>query len=558
MSDPASSVSVSFDVPATMRDGTVLVADVYTPAAGDGPWPTLLLRTPYGKGTVVETAWSGIDPVKAARSGFVVVIQDVRGRHASGGAWEPLQHEGEDGFDTVEWAATLPGSNGRVGLFGGSYCGNTQWQAAVARPPSLVAMAPLMTWSDPADGLYSRGGAMELGLVLPWSLLTGADDVARRLGDDPTLGDRIEAIVEEYDHLLVDGYTRPGEVVRQHDVPEIGTLRAATLGAVRDDPADLSGRQGDAGVPAFHTAGWFDLFLQGTLDNHRATTERGVETRLVIGPWTHEDFGDAAGELSFGLRAGRETPFVHPVGRWEDAQLAWLRRHLEPASEPPPVEDDPPVRVFVMGRNEWRNEESWPPQGVEEVAWFLRADGGLSVEAPTMSQEPITYFYDLGHPVPTVGGATLMTSDFPSGPRDQRVVEARTDVVSFTSDVLTEDLEVAGRVLAHLHAQSSASAADWVVRLCDVHPDGRSINVCDGVTRVGEAHAADEHAVDLWSTHQVFLAGHRVRIDVANSSFPRWDLARGEDGTGVGAETARVFTDAARPSRIVLPVRTVT
>jgi predicted acyl esterase len=204
MSEPTAiprQVTVTFDVPVPMRDGVSLAADVYTPS--DGPAPVLLMRTPYGKDTFAENAWAGVDPVAAAKSGFIVVIQDTRGRFASGGDWAPLTHDAQDGYDTVEWAARLPGATGRVGMFGGSYSGNTQWQAALAGPPSLAAIAPLMTWSDPLDGLYARGGAAELGLALPWSLLTGADDVARRFPTDAV--SRVDAIVDELDDLGATG-----------------------------------------------------------------------------------------------------------------------------------------------------------------------------------------------------------------------------------------------------------------------------------------------------------------------------------------------------------------
>src|SRR4051812_43986673 len=164
-------VSVQLDVPARMRDGVTLKADIYRPFSG-GPWPTLLCRTPYGKHVLSETAWNGIDPLRAAADGFMVVIQDTRGRFSSGGQWQPLINERLDGFDTIEWAAHLPESNGDVGMFGGSYCGNTQWMPVFERPPALRAIAPMMTWGDPMDGLFARGGALELGLLLPWSLLT--------------------------------------------------------------------------------------------------------------------------------------------------------------------------------------------------------------------------------------------------------------------------------------------------------------------------------------------------------------------------------------------------
>jgi putative CocE/NonD family hydrolase len=554
-----SSIGIEFDVAATMRDGVVLACDVYRPGTARGSWPTLVVRTPYGKGLLLENAWNGLDPVAAARSGFLVVIQDTRGRFRSEGDWDPLRDDGEDGVDSVAWAARLPGSNGRVGMFGGSYCGNTQWQAALGGAPALQAIAPLMTWADPADGLYSRGGATELGSSLPWALVTGADDVARRLLE-PMLGHRVEAIIDDLDRLSERGFRRStaehGEMLRRHDVREVGTLRVAAGGAIDHDPADISGRQPCIGIPTFHTGGWYDIFLQGTLDNYQAMVEEGLEARLVIGPWTHLDFGDAAGELSFGARASRESPAVHPAGRWAEVQLAWFRRHLDPHPETERSADDPPIRIFVMGRNEWRSESVWPPPDVKESKWFLRPEGVLSPRAVVDDHPPIAYAYDLSDPVPTVGGHTLITAAFPAGPMDQREVESRSDVITFTSDPLTADLEVAGRIYAHMHATSSASSADWVVRLCDVHPDGRSINVCDGVVRVGDAQSVDPLTVDLWSTSMVFLAGHRIRVDVANSSFPRWDRPPARNATPSYSPTAaQVFVDGRRPSFVVLPVR---
>jgi uncharacterized protein len=545
MPEPITSVTVTFDLPATMRDGVTLAADVYTPAPGDGPWPVLLMRTPYGKNTSVENAWSGLDAVAVARAGFIVVIQDTRGRFDSGGDWKPLTDDGRDGPDSVEWAARLPHSNGRVGMFGGSYSGNTQWQAALAGPPSLAAIAPLMTWADPLDGLYARGGATELGLALPWTLLTGADDVFRRYRDTGTEEARIGAILDEVDRLCVDGFWRrePAELVQRHDVRELGTLRVAALGATDAEPADIAGRQSGAGVPSFHTGGWFDLFLQGTLDNYQAMVSHGLEARLIVGPWSHTNFGDAG----FGIRAGRESPVVHPAGTWIGSQLSWLGTHLN--DDPPPA-DDPPVRIFVMGRNQWRSESAWPPPDARNVEWFLHADGVLAPRPPGPGDQSVTYTYDLTDPVPTVGGNTLITSDVPPGPLDQRAVESRPDVVSFTSAVLEDDLEVGGRVLAFLHADSSARAVDWVVRLCDVHPDGRSLNVCDGILRTA---GSGPHRIDLWSTSMVFLAGHRLRVDVTNSSFPRWDRAPAD--CEYRTEHARLLVDAAHPSRLVLPAR---
>lgn len=554
MSESSGSIEVVFDVPVPMRDGVVLAADVYSPSAAPAPLPVLLLRTPYGKHTVPETAWTGIDPVAVARSGFVVVVQDTRGRFASGGEWEPLHHEASDGADSVEWAAALPGSNGRVGLFGGSYSGSTAWQAALAQPSGLAAMSVLMTWADPRDGLYSRGGALELGLDLPWSLVTGIDDVVRRFGEDASLVTRVEAMLDEFDQLRDVGFwSPPAGVLGRHEVRDIGSLAAAGAPA-SPDPADLSGRQPLAGVPTLHSAGWFDIFLQGTLDNHQAMVAAGLESTLVVGPWSHENFGNVQGELDLGIRAARDSPAVVPDGgSWAEAQLSWLRGQLDPEDgQEPPL---PAVRIFVMGRNEWRSEPAWPPAEARDVELFLHPDGSLSRDEPVGSATPMTYTYDLADPVPTVGGNTFITPAHPAGPMDQRAIETRPDVLTFTSEVLTEDLEVTGRVLAHLVVASSAPTADWVVRLCDVHPDGRSFNVCDGVARVASGQSHHRHTVDLWSTSMVFLAGHRIRVQVTNSSFPRWDRAPAATGDAAHVpHEARVVSDREQPSTIVLPV----
>lgn len=559
MTPRATSLSVQFDVPVRMRDGVALAADVYAPASNTGPWPVLLMRTPYGKNTYVENAWSGFDPVAVARSGFMVVIQDTRGRFASEGQWAPLSDDALDGFDSVEWAAGLPGSNGRVGMFGGSYSGNTQWQAVVAGAPTLTAIAPLMTWADPLEGLYARGGAAELGLALPWTLMTGLDDVVRRFEGTATLPGRVGAIFDEIDRLSDRGFwLQPSEhaqMLRHHELRELGTLRVANEGARRTEPADVSGWQSHSGVPAFHTGGWFDLFLQGTLDNYRATIERGLEARLVVGPWSHANFGDTVGDVNFGIRASRDSPAVHPVGPWIDAQVTWLRSHLDPTSSTAERADDPPVRIFVMGRNTWRSEEVWPPADTRDVQWFLHADGVFSPDSPASDTAPLSYTYDLSNPVPTVGGNTYMTSDFPAGPLDQHAVETRTDVLSFTSGPLTADIEVTGRIHAYLHATSSAPSVDWVVRLCDVHTDGRSINVCDGIIRTQDASSRGPHVIDLWSTSMAFLKGHQIRVDVANSSFPRWDRTPANPTEGHRAQRAQLFVDADHPSWITLPIR---
>ncbi len=521
MSTMAGGVRIAFDVPAVMRDGVTLRANVYRPA-GEGPWPTLLLRTPYRKDLFGEIAWCGIDPVEAARRGFLVVVQDTRGRHASDGAWDPLGFEAQDGYDAIEWAATLPGSNGHVGTYGGSYGGGTQWLPAIERPPSLAAISPLMTWSEPLDGLFARGGALELGLTVRWTLTTGLDHLARTGAGE----DALDALVGDIDRLGDGGdvhWQLPVEspaALRRHGVPDLGGLGVLTDPAIAER-CRVAGRHALVEVPSFHVGGWHDCFLQGTLDNYAAMVANGRPARLLVGPWTHGHFADPIGELRHGLRAGRDAE-VHPHGDVKDLQLAWLREQL--------VEDfdaelpEAPVRIFVMGRDEWRDEQEWPPARAVRERWFLRTDGSLDREAPAAAAASSEFVSDPADPVPTVGGPTVMWPAYPPGPLDQAAVEARPDVLVFTSEPLAAELEVTGRVRVVLHAESSAPSADWVARLCDVHPDGRSFNLCDGIARV--AAGAEEPGrveIDLWSTSNVFLAGHRLRVHVTSSSFPRWE-----------------------------------
>jgi putative CocE/NonD family hydrolase len=550
-------VTVEHDVPARMRDGVVLRANVYRPA-GEGPWPTLLNRTPYDKET--GPALALLDPVRAARRGFMVVVQDTRGRFASDGEWSPFQFERRDGYDSVEWAAGLPGSNGRVGMYGDSYMGSTQWMAAVEQPPSLAAISPAVTWRDPLDGVFARGGAVELGLMLPWSLQTGADHLAKQRFSAAELERRVSALIDDHDRLPTDGYwelpVHELAVLRRHGVPEPGTIR------VLDEPdvaswCSVEGLHERVTVPSFHTGGWHDIFTQGTLDNYVAMTALGRPARLVMGGWTHYlPCADPFGELTFGLRANRFGIPAHPHGDVNDEQLAWLRRQLDPDATD--ADEAPPVRIFVMGRNRWRDETSWPLARARTERWRLHADGTLSPQPPDADAQPSKYRYDPADPAPTLGGQTVMMAAYPPGPYDQARIESREDVLVFTSEPLEQELEVTGRVTVVLHAVSSAPSSDWVARLCDVHPDGRSYNLCDGIVRVHDG--ADELRrieIDLWSTANAFLPGHRLRVHVTSSNFPRWDrnLNTG-DQRAARFETARqrVHHDAERASWIELPV----
>ncbi|MGO4250277.1 CocE/NonD family hydrolase [Paenarthrobacter sp. RAF54_2] len=554
-SGAAVSVLVEFNVPARMRDGVVLRADVYRPT-GDGRWPTLVVRTPYDKGAITENAWNGISPTEAAQRGFIVVVQDVRGRHASDGVWEPLRHEGRDGADTVAWAAELPGSSGRVGMIGGSYCGNTQLLAALEQPSALKAITPLMTWSDPCNGLVARGGAVELANATSWPLFAGFDWLSRIGLTDGEEAERADALISDIDRLAEDGYwglpVNELPVLRRHAPPPFVEL-AAVNEIEATQHMRIAGSHERIEVPSLFTTGWFDSSGQGTLDNYMAMRSIGRETRLIVGPWSHVDFMNMVGERDFGIMSMRDAA-AYPHGGWNEEVLAFLRHHLV---DDAPAGDVAPVQLFVMGRNEWRNEESWPLERARMEQWNLHSDGGLSTVAPVSDESPSELVYDPADPVPTYGGHNNI-SPFPRGPIDQAPIEARSDVLVFTSEALEEDLEVTGRIRVRLNVQSSAPSTDWVARLCDVEPDGRSINLSDGIVRIDRgADERREIEIDLWSTSNVFLAGHRLRVQITNSCFPRWDrnLNTGNqcDARFVTAQQ-RLYHDAARPSYIELPV----
>ncbi|APE38329.1 X-Pro dipeptidyl-peptidase [Nocardia mangyaensis] len=554
-----SQVAISFDVSVPMRDGVILRADVYRPT-GPGPWPVLVQRTPYDKAS--PQAAAQLDILKAVRRGYIVVQQDTRGRFASDGEWLPWAHEHQDGYDTVEWAATLPDSNGNVGMFGGSYTGNTQWSAAVAGAPHLRAIAPQITWSDPADGIFFRGGAIEHGLNLWWSLMTAAGQYPKVAVDSGELFARLGATISDFDRLAEVTYwempSGAAPALTRTNLPDIGTRRALRDSSSMAE-ARVAGRHGEVTVPSLNVGGWYDVFLQGTLDNYIAAREQGHLTRLIVGPWEHlHDLNprpERAGMVNYGL--GSMAP-PSGDGTMTGIQLDWFDQFLP--NEPVETEPDPGVDIFVMGLNQWRHEQQWPLARATDTEFFLHPGGQLSTAAPTADVASSSYVYDPADPVPTTGGALVMASDFLPGAFDQQAVESRADVLVFTSDPLQQDLEITGRVSATLFAATDGPSTDWVVRLCEVDERGTSLNIVDGITRIDtESGRVDEHTIDLWSTSIVIKAGHRLRVQVTSSNFPRWDrnLNTGEDpAVAVEHRVAqqKIFHDTARPSRLVLPV----
>ena len=539
---------IEYDVEVPMRDGVVLRADVYRPM-GDGPFPVIVTRTPYNRTSSIEI--SHLDPWAAVRLGFIAVVQDTRGRFASDGdgPWKPFVGEDLDGADTIEWAARLPGSSGRVGMWGMSYLGNVQWQAASRRPPSLGAIVPTMTWRDPDDGLATRGGAKELGVSRFWGLLTGFDVVVRaHSGDELRLSERLASMVKDFDDLAGRTYwelpTESDPVLERHGAPSFSPVETRSA-------ANVVPLVDAVHVPSLNIGGWFDIFLQGTIDNFVEVRKHTV-SKLVIGPWCHVNHAPFQGELDFGVASdgsAQGSPAWIPGMAFD-----WLRKHV---STDAPAIPDRAVRIFVMGANEWRDEDEWPLARAVDTPHFLAADGSLSAR-PASEYTSSNYTYDPRDPVPTRGGGTLLAG-FPAGAFDQAPVESRDDVLVFTSEVLDDDVEVTGRVTATLFVESDAPTTDWVVRLCDVHPDGRSYNVTDGIARVRmEPEVAQVVTVDLWSTSMLFKQGHRIRVQVTSSCFPRWDrnlnALDGQESGAMHVAKQTIYLGGSTGSFITLPL----
>ena len=490
------SLSLERDVPVTMRDGTVLAADVWRAAA---PGPVLLQRTAYDKGELVVAAHhAGLDPLRAVAAGFTVVIQDVRGRFASEGEFSPFLQEAADGADTIAWVRDQPFCDGRVLTYGTSYNGALQLLAAAEAPEGLVALSATETASPFHDGLTRIGGAVSLSFLAAWA----ANDLAPvALARRAAAGEDVAQPAADLDARRRD----PLGAVRRlaaGDLGALGVLVPALEGWLAGPPP--AGSFGDPGVPSLHTGGWYDLFVEGTL---AAFADAGDDARLVVGPWAHGVTGSRVGERDFGPDAPQSALDLTAV------QLDFFRAVLDDR-----LADVPRVRVFVMGEDRWRAEETWPPARMAPQRRFLRPDGALASEA---GEGALELRHDPADPVPTTGGAIVCDPALGvPGPADRRAVEARPDVVSYTTPPLAADLELMGPVRATLHTRSTQPAGDWCVALVDVAPDGPALGICDGVVR----GRGDRHELLVGSTAIRIAAGHRLRVDVSCSNFPRIDV----------------------------------
>lgn len=521
-------VLIEHKLPVPMPDGVTLLADRYAPRTG-GPWPLILVRSPYGRSGFGLQFGSLF-----AERGFQVLVQSVRGTFGSGGRFDPFRHDRADGQATLAWLRQQPWYSGQLALMGPSYLGFVQWALARDAGAELKALVPHITASEFRGQTYA-GGAFSLDTALSWAHLIHVQErsplrlIAAQLG-------AVRKLKPIFNHLplnevdtLVTG--KPVHFLQDwlvHDAPEDPWWNAA----------DFSASVPEVTAPVHLVGGWYDLFLPWMLKDYLALRRAGHQPYLTLGPWVHNSLGGMGAAL-------RES-------------LAWFKAHLQGDKS---QLREAPVRLFVMGANTWREFPEWPPPGFKPQRWHLHAGRALSPTPPSAS-EPDRYRYDPADPTPSVGGA-LLTKE--AGVRDNRALEQRPDVLTYTSPALEQDLEVIGPVRAELFVRSSLAHTDFFVRLCDVEPSGKSINLCDGLLRLVPGQPAAEPdgtlrvAIDLWPTAHRFLKGHRVRLQVSSGAHPRF--AR-NPGTGEPLGTAKrlvaadqtVFHDPDHPSALFLPI----
>jgi putative CocE/NonD family hydrolase len=543
-----------------MHDGVLLRADVYRPDA-PGRVPAVLGRTPYDR-TFGPTPPAILDPERTVAAGIALVCMDVRGRHESEGEFYPFSTEGPDGYDSVEWVAAQRWCDGAVAMAGRSYTAATQWLAAATQPPHLRAIVPIAIGSNYFDGWVYQGGAFQLGFNLFWvQIMAGR---GKRL--------RME---EQYMHLPLAS----APLVEQS--PGGRFYRDWLEHPVLDDywrALSIDAGYGDVRVPAFNVGGWYDIFLGGTLENFaRMRSEGGSararsHTRLLIGPWAHGSTYGAYPDHSF------EAFSPHDSVDLLAAQLEFFGEQLLDREVQEP---EAAVRIFVMGANRWREESDWPLARAVQERWFLHSDGDAAATGGLLSRaapadEPADAFsFDPRDPAPTIGGPTSLPGRFMrtnAGPLDQRPLEGRRDVLVYTSEPLSADLEVTGPLSVTLHAVTSARDADFVAKLCDVEPNGFSRILAEGVLRASFRDGLGRrctvvpgrpyrYTIDLMATSNVFGAGHRIRLLITSSSFPRFDRNAGTGGAPgevreeyLRAAEQTFFHDAARASSLLLPV----
>jgi len=562
-------VTVERDVALTMSDGVSLYADIYRPA-GDGPYPVILIRIPYDKRQSENITYA--HPSWYARHGYIVVCQDTRGRYASEGEWYPFLNEADDGRETIEWAAQLPGTTGKVGMYGFSYGGVTQLLPALHRPPGLAAICPGMTASQYYDGWTYNQGAFALGFAASWALSLGIASAARR-GDEAAVGGYASAFSAALDWhwvLPIDSYPQlQGEDTRyffdwlEHPSYDEYWHRWS----IGEDYSRLD-------VPGLHIAGWYDVFLSGTVKNFvgmrkgsGSQASRNAQ-KLVIGPWYHIPWKPLVGQ-------NEQAASAMVVDDW---QLQWFDLHLK--GKPSGILNSP-VTLWLMGEDRWIDLPDWPDPNAAPARMYLHSggransalgDGGLSWEAP-LSEPSDVFTYDPATPIKSHGGhSCCFPTIAPMGPADQSESEQWHSMLVYTSEPLPGYLVLIGDASVVLYAATDALDTDWTARLCVVDELGVSTNIQEGIVRARyreslseptllEPNRIYEYAISIGPVGIRVRAGNRIRLDVSSSDFPQWDRNMNTGGSlghhGIVEScvaTQVVLHDSQHPSHPVLPV----
>jgi putative CocE/NonD family hydrolase len=559
-------VVVQRGVEATMRDGVSLRADIYRPKQ-EGRYPVLLQRTPYNKANGADFG------MRAAEAGYVAIIQDVRGRFTSEGEWYPFKWESQDGFDTVEWAAALPYANGKVGMWGGSYVGATQMLAAIAHPPHLAGILPVVTASNYHSNWTYQGGAFEQWFNESWTSGLAQDTLNRKMqGETNALTGAWKLPLSVYPI-----FNSPGGAAQADTTEDLAPYFLDWLAHPGYDEYwkrwSIEEHYADIQVPALSVAAWYDIFQGGSLRNYQGLREHAGnaaarnDQRLLVTIGGHAGGGRQVGEVDFG--AGAEFNETQVTLDWYDflfkgAQNGFAKK---------------PVRIFVMGANEWRDEDEWPLKRAHAMKYFLASskganslagDGVLSASAGGAGRDSDQFVYDPANPVPTTGGPLCCdAAHLAPGPRDQRAVEARDDVLVYSTTSLERDVEVTGQVTLDFWAKSSAVDTDFTAKLVDVWPNGFAQNLTEGIVRAKYRDSQEKAellnpqeiyklSLDLWSTSNVFKKGHKIRLEVSSSNFPRFDrnLNTGESGqfgTRMVKALNTILHDGEHASVLLLP-----
>lgn len=563
-----------------MRDGIHLIADIWRPAI-EATVPVLISRIPYDR-AAAETA---LAPGRLAEEGFAVVVQSCRGRFGSEGEWVYNHSEVPDGYDTVEWAAAQPWSNGHVGMFGQSYGGSAQLLAAQAKPPHLDVIAPEACAADYWEGTFDSGGTFRMALRVGWTAHVisemaeewGIDDpqirhlhavtsgvlAAARAGDSAKLGEQREVARKALDQIFRMRPFRDNPLWHGR----ASWLDEAFEHESRDDAWWLSinptSHYHEIDLPALHVGSWYDIHLGATLKHYTGmrrqapTSEAREGQRLIIGPWAHWHPGDqVVGDVDFGPAAAIDIT---------GTRAAWFRSRMQSES----VAEFAPVRIFVMGENTWRDEQEWPLARTRFTPTYLHAGGVLNTEAPNVEFGMDEFVYDPRDAVPTRGGRLLGSAGEVPGPINQEGLADRSDVLSYVSEQLTENLEITGPVKVELWAATDVPDTDFTAMLLVVHPDGREINLCEGAVRARhvipvaplQQGAIYHYTIDLGATSVVLFPGQRLAVRISSSSFPQWE-PNPNTGNPIGIDTEddvriarqQIYCDLRGPSRIILPI----